>query len=144
MISLRIGLKEYKYCRHIIAVLLVSQVECGPLPAVSCYLDHTPPIKGINCSYHYTREDFPKLREAFNGRGIVQAMFDNGETAEEMIAGFREMMECFAPDVIAVPICSVDDAWNDDDITVLYWEMRKISEEYAANMKWRPNQGRKS
>lgn len=116
--------------------------NCGPHPAASCYLDHTPPINGINCSYQYTREDFSKLREAFSGRGIVQAMFDNGETAEDMIAGFRDMMECFTPDVVAVPMCAVDDAWNDDDITALYWEMRKISEEYAANMNWRSDVNR--
>ena len=58
-------------------------------------------------------------------------MFDLNETAEAMIAGFRNMMETLAPDTVGIPICMVDDSWTDSDITALYWEMRKISEEYA-------------
>jgi len=30
----------------------------------------------------------------------------------------------------------VDDSWSDEDVTALYWEMRSISNEYAANMRW--------
>ncbi len=60
-----------------------------------------------------------------------------GERSEEMLAGFRHMMECLAPDVAAVPVCTVDDGWTDDEILGLYWDMRRIAEEYAANMRWR-------
>ena len=63
-------------------------------------------------------------------------MFDMGERAEEMLAGFRLMMENLAPDVPAIPICIVDNTWSDSDITGLYHEMRKISEEYARHMRW--------
>lgn len=111
--------------------------NCGPNPAASRYLDHTPPINGINCSFKYSRADFPRLREAFAGRGIVQAMFDNGETAEEMLAGFREMMETLAPDTLGVPMPIVNDSWSDAEIADLYHTMREIGREYAANMRWR-------
>ncbi len=30
--------------------------NCGPHPSADRYLNHTPPINGINCSYRYTRE----------------------------------------------------------------------------------------
>jgi hypothetical protein len=46
------------------------------------------------------------------------------------------MMETLAPDTIAIPYCIVDDTWSDDDITSFYWDMRKVAEEYAANMRW--------
>lgn len=114
--------------------------NCGPHPAAKHYLDHTPPINGINCSYKYTRDDLPRLREAFAGRGLVQAMFDNNETAAEMVAGFRHMMEVLAPDVVALPIPIVNDGWSDAEIVDLYWAMREVAEEYAANMRWREDE----
>ncbi len=115
--------------------------NCGPNPAADHYLNHTPPINGINCSYKYTREDFPALREAFAGRGIVQVMFDNGESAEEMLDGFREMMETLAPDTVGVPMPIVNDDWGDAEITDLYEAMREIGREYAANMRWKAEGG---
>ncbi len=111
--------------------------NCGPHPAANRYLDHTPPINGLNCSYRYTRPDFARLRTAFAGRGLLQVMFDNGESAEEMLAGFREMMAIFAPDVVALPMPIVNDSWRDAEITEFYGAMREIGREYAAAMRWR-------
>ena len=110
--------------------------NCGPNPCKWQYLEHNPKCKGLNCSYRYSRRDFAQLRQVFAGWGIVQAMFDSNETAEEMIEGFRYMMETLAPDTVGIPMCVLDDSWHDDDITSLYWEMRKIAEEYARNMRW--------
>jgi hypothetical protein len=64
-------------------------------------------------------------------------MFDNGETAEAMIAGFQLLMEELAPDVIALPIAQVDDSWSDAEIADLYHAMREVAVEYAANVNWR-------
>jgi uroporphyrinogen-III decarboxylase len=111
--------------------------NCGPHPAADRYLDHTPPINGINCSFRYTRDSLPTLRKAFAGRGLVQVMFDNGETAEAMIAGFQLLKEELAPDVIALPIAQVDDSWSDAEIADLYHAMREVAVEYAANVNWR-------
>ena len=111
--------------------------NCGPHPAADRYLDHTPPMNGINCSYRYTLSSLPALRKAFAGRGLVQAMFDNSETAEEMVAGFRHLMEQLAPDVVALPMPQVNDAWSDAEIVDLYHAMREVAVEYAANMRWR-------
>jgi hypothetical protein len=38
--------------------------------------------------------------------------------------------------VVGVPLCFVDDTWRDEDVTALYWDMRKIAEEYATQMRW--------
>lgn len=110
--------------------------NCGPNPAKGVYLNHDPKLKGLNCSYRFSHQEFPEFRHIFAGWGIIQAMFDYGETPEEMLAQFRYMMESLAPDTIGIPMCIIDDTWSDSDITGLYWEMRKVAEEYAANMKW--------
>ena len=63
-------------------------------------------------------------------------MFDAGEATEDMLEGYRLIMETLAPDTIAIHYCIVDDTWRDSDISSLYWDMRRISDEYAANMRW--------
>jgi hypothetical protein len=110
--------------------------NCGPNPCKHLYLAHDPQVKYLNCSYRYSQAEFPEFREIFAGWGIVQPMFDNGERPEEMLAGFRYMLETLAPDTIGLPMCIIDDTWTDADISDFYWEMRKIGEEYAANIKW--------
>ena len=76
------------------------------------------------------------MKEIFAGWGVIEPMFDMGECAEEMLAGYQQMMESLAPDTLAIPICIVDNSWSDNDLTDLYADMRKISEEYAQNMRW--------
>jgi Uroporphyrinogen decarboxylase (URO-D) len=110
--------------------------NCGPHPCREMYVRHQNPVKYLNCSHHFTRQDYPALRQVFAGWGVIEPMFDQGERAEAMLAGYREMMETLAPDTLAIPICIVDNTWSDDDITGLYHEMRKISEEYAGAMHW--------
>jgi hypothetical protein len=110
--------------------------NCGPQTPKRVYLEHNPRLKGINCAYDYSRGDLADLGEIFAGWGIVEVNFDSGETAEEMLEGFRFMMENLAPYTVGVPVCTIDESWADDEITAFYWEMRKIAEEYAANMRW--------
>jgi len=110
--------------------------NCGPHPCKVMYTHHNRPVKYLNCSHHYSQKDYPDLREVFAGWGVIEPMFDMGERAEEMLAGYRLMMENLVPDTLAIPICIVDNNWSDSDITDLYHEMRKISVEYARNMRW--------
>jgi hypothetical protein len=108
--------------------------NCGPHPAKKLYIEHSPRLKGVNCSYYFSHKEFPEFRRVFAGWGIVEALLDQDETAEEMLAAFRSMMDVFAPDLLAIPVCMLGDEWSDSDITDLYWEMRKIGVEYAARM----------
>jgi hypothetical protein len=110
--------------------------NCGPNPCKNLYLTHNPKIKYLNCSYRYSHQEFPQFREIFAGWGIVKPMFDNGETPEEMLAGFQYMLESLSPDTVGIPICIIDGTWTDNDITDFYWDMRKIGEAYAAAMNW--------
>jgi len=111
--------------------------NCGPHPCKGVYLDHDPKLKGLSLAYKYSQADFPALRELFAGWGVIHILMDNELTPELMLSSFRNTMETLGPDVIGVPCCFVDDTWHDDDITQLYWDMRKIGNEYAANMRWR-------
>jgi hypothetical protein len=110
--------------------------NCGPNPCMHNYLDHTPKLKGLNLSYKYSRKDFLELKEIFAGWGMFHILLDNELEPQQMIEAFTTIMETLAPDVVGVPLCFVDDTWADTDVTELYWKMRKISDEYAANMKW--------
>ena len=110
--------------------------NCGPHPAKSHYLDHTPRLKGVNCSYYYSHQEFPEFRRIFAGWGLIEAMLDHDETPDEMLVCFREMVEAFSPDTIAIPVCMIGDTWSDDDIVDFYHDMRKISVEYALSMNW--------
>jgi len=59
--------------------------NCGPNPSKGLYLHHDPEINGLNCSYWYTKNDMPAIKEAFRGTGIAEFMFDNGESPDEII-----------------------------------------------------------
>ena len=111
--------------------------NCGPNPCMNSYLDHTPKLKGLNLSYKYSVKDLPLLGEIFAGWGMFHILLDNEPEPQQMIQAFTTIMETLAPNAVGVPVCFVDDTWADADITQLYWEMRKIANEYAANMKWR-------
>ena len=110
--------------------------NCGPHPCREMYVRHQNPLKYLNCSYRYSHKEYPALKQLFAGWGVIESSFDQNESAEEMLAGYREMMESLAPDTIAIPICVLNETWRDDDITGLYHEMRKISEEYASAIHW--------
>jgi len=110
--------------------------NCGPNPCMHSYLEHTPKLKGLNLSYLYSRNDLKELGEIFAGWGMFDILLDNEFEPQQMIEAFTYMMETLAPNVVGVPMCFVDDSWADSDVTALYWEMRKIADEYAANMKW--------
>ncbi len=110
--------------------------NCGPHPCIDLYLDHYPPISGLNCSFRHSRADLPRIREAFRGRGIVELMFDNGETAAEILRGFEEAIEALAPDVIAIPVPWLSFTWPDDDIGALDNDLRSLCTRYARELRW--------
>ena len=111
--------------------------NCGPHPAVELYLDHEPPIDGLNCSFRYTRADLPRLREAFRGRGIVELMFDNGESPQEVLAGYEEAALALAPAVAALPVVWHGGDWSDDTLRALDADLRRVAARYAREMRWR-------
>jgi hypothetical protein len=110
--------------------------NCGPHPAAGEYLDHDPPIDGLNCSFRCSRRDLHQLSGAFAGRGLVELMFDNGESAAEIVKGFEEAAGILAPDVMAVPVAWLDARWTDSDIRQLHEELRRAAVRHAADIRW--------
>ena len=110
--------------------------NCGPNPSIHLYLHHKPEIKGLNCSYQYTKVDLAKIKKEFRSKGIVEFNFDNNERPEEIIKGYEEIVNILSPDVIAIPLLFIDDLWSDEDISDIYQELRKISEKYASEIRW--------
>jgi uroporphyrinogen-III decarboxylase len=111
--------------------------NCGPNPSAHLYLEHTPEINGLNCSYKYSRGDLIRLKKAFKGKGIVEFMFDNGESFNEIIAGYEEIARVLCPDVVGIAFVWLNGDWRDDDIRELYHELKKIAEDYSRSMNWR-------
>jgi hypothetical protein len=110
--------------------------NCGPHPSLELYLDHEPKLSGLNCSFRYTRGELPRISRAFRGRGIVELMFDNGESPEEIISGYEEIADALAPDVIGIPIVWLTDTWSDDEIRGLYHGLLRVSRRYAGEIRW--------
>jgi hypothetical protein len=110
--------------------------NCGPHPALAHYLDHDPPINGLNCSFRFSRAELPRLREAFRGRGVVELMFDNGESAQQIVRGYQEAAEKLAPEVVGVPVVWLDHTWEDEAIRALYEDLRVQARLWARGMNW--------
>jgi uroporphyrinogen-III decarboxylase len=110
--------------------------NCGPNPSIDLYLNHTPGINGLNCSYKYSKDDVSKIKKAFSGRGIVEFTFDNGESPREIVDGYQWLADNLAPDVAAIPFIWLDGSWQDDDIKGVHNELKKISEKYSVAMRW--------
>ncbi|MCK5570222.1 MAG: hypothetical protein KAJ15_10925, partial [Spirochaetes bacterium] len=89
-----------------------------------------------NCSYKYSRDDLMKIKKEFKGKGIVEFMFDNGESAEEIVDGYEKIAGTLAPDVAAIPLLWFNETWTDEDIKDVYFELRNISEKYSREMRW--------
>jgi hypothetical protein len=111
--------------------------NCGPHPSLDLYLDHSPPINGLNCSFRYSRSELSRIRSAFQGRGIVELMFDNGESVREIIDGYEEAAQSLAPDVVAIPVIWMNETWTDDAIRAVETGLRSIGVRYAREMRWK-------
>lgn len=110
--------------------------NCGPNPSIHLYIHHDPGINGLNCSYKYSRDDLMKIKKEFKGKGIVEFMFDNGESAEEIVDGYEKIAGTLAPDVAAIPLLWFNETWTDENIKDVYFELRNISEKYSREMRW--------
>jgi len=110
--------------------------NCGPHPSAHLYMAPGSGCRGLNCSFRYTRPEFPKLREAFRGRGLVEVMFDNGESPEEILAGYEEVAAALAPDVATVALIIISDANPDDEVRDLHQDLKVAAARWAREMRW--------
>jgi hypothetical protein len=111
--------------------------NCGPNPSLHLYLHHNPEINGLNCSFKYSKNDLAAIKREFREKGIVEFMFDNGESVGEIVDGYEHIAEMLTPDVVAIPLIWLNESWTDDDIREVYNSVLNIAERYARDMKWR-------
>jgi hypothetical protein len=100
--------------------------NCGPNPCAADYLDHDPPLAGVNLAYQYSIGDLAALRAPFSGRGLVY--MDFAGSPAEAARRYREVMDILAPGVICIPQVSLAEG---DDAQAHYAAMREVSRQYA-------------
>ncbi len=112
--------------------------NCGPNPCAGYYLEHTPVISGVDLSYEYSKDDLPKFRKPFKGRGIIY-LSSAFQSYEQTIADYNHIIHSLLPDVIAIPSITIEEAdvlSGNCNPEKLYEDLRKMSEGYASNMDW--------
>jgi hypothetical protein len=100
--------------------------NCGPNPAVKEYLDHDPPITGVDLSYDHSIRDLAAFRGPFARRGIIYLGFSGSPT--EAAGRYRGVMDMLAPDTICVPQVTIKE---DDDAPSYYMALLEVAREYA-------------
>ena len=63
-------------------------------------------------------------------------MFDNGETAVQILQGFEEALAALVPEVVAIPVIWLNQSWSDGDIRGLYEDLRGAAGRAARHMRW--------
>ena len=110
--------------------------NCGPNPCVGYYLEHTPKISGADLNFKYSRDDLPKFKKPFKGKGIIYLGMEYS-SHEETLADYRYIIGSLAPDVIAIPSIFIDEGMVDSgrcEVRRLYNDMLKMSKEYACRI----------
>ncbi|MEM3516612.1 MAG: hypothetical protein QXK81_07210 [Candidatus Bathyarchaeia archaeon] len=59
-------------------------------------------------------------------------------TIDDIPSIYEEIVNIFSPKAIAIPEIRIDAArHNKEEIQKLYWKLRKTSEKYAEEIKWK-------
>ena len=106
--------------------------NCGPNPCLKGYLEHTPRLRAIDLSFHYSKDDLPAIKRACRRQALIY-MGEFPSEPQEALDTFRGIMEFMSPDVVVIPVLNVR---IEDSPAEFYAAMRTVSEEYAKRMDW--------
>jgi hypothetical protein len=118
---------------------------CGPHPSAELYMTDEPMTYGLNCSWRFSREQLPKLREALGPhaeerlgrRGHLEVMFERDMPLDYIVDGFRQLAHELAPDVLAMPYCQVAaKAVSDEEVARFARDLSLVARDYARRMRW--------
>ena len=60
-----------------------------------------------------------------------------GRSAGQIVRGFEEAAAALVPEVVAIPVVWLNQAWSDGDIRALYEDLRGVAGRAAREMRWR-------
>lgn len=80
--------------------------NCGPNPCLEEYLEHDPPLSGVDLDFNCSRAELPQFRGPFKGRGIIYLWMEY-ESDEQLLADYDYIVDSLAPDVIAMPSIAI-------------------------------------
>jgi hypothetical protein len=112
--------------------------NCGPQTAINHFWKHTPKPCGITCEYYSDINDFHKIKEVFRkyNKAVLFVEFTNMKSSGEMVKAFENLMNIFAPEVIAIPWMWVGPVQIcQEEPENIYRELLKVSKEYMRRMK---------
>ena len=106
--------------------------NCGPNPCHAAYVAHPLSPRSLDLSDRYSHADLPRFKHSLRGRAFIYLFFDGEQSP---VVWYREIMELMAPDVIVVPVFTVQ---SDAELQAeqLCRELRPIAVEYARRMNW--------
>jgi len=120
--------------------------NCGPHPAIECYLEHNSRIYGLTCDcWDLDDSTLRKIKVLFDHKAILYVEMRIINSIDAAINEYKHIVDILAPNVIAIPWMWIGpstslyplpphiDVYRDTPI--LYNELLKITKEYADKMK---------
>jgi hypothetical protein len=104
--------------------------NCGPNPCHAAYVSHRFSPRSLNLADTYSRRDLPDMKATLKKKALIYLYLDGDENP---VAWYRDIMELMVPDVIVVPVISLE---PEDDPEAVCQSLRPIAEEYAQRMDW--------
>lgn len=120
--------------------------NCGPHPAIECYLEHNSGIYGLTCDcWDLDDSTLRKIKVLFDHKAILYVEMRIINSMDVTINEYKHIVDILAPDVTAIPWMwigastslyrlppHIDVYW---DTPILYNKLLKITKEYADKMK---------
>ena len=111
--------------------------NCGPNPCVFEYVDHDPPVGGIQVFYEYSKDDIENFAKAFAHKAVVYIAWWGHDKPGKVIKEYREVCEKLAPYTIGILQYWLDDSqYSDGDVLDISRELTAVAEEYTRAMVW--------
>jgi hypothetical protein len=104
--------------------------NCGPNPCHAAYVAHPLSPRSLDLSDTYSHNDLPKFKRSLRHKAFIYLFYAGGTPVVEW---YREIMELMAPDVIVVPVFTLN---LQDEPEALCNDLRPIATEYARRMDW--------
>ena len=104
--------------------------NCGPNPCQESYVSQKLSPIYLDLAERFSQQDLPKMKHSLKKKAFIRWCSEMTDT-KEIVECYRQNMELLAPDVILVPIYTLDSVEQGEE---LYDALYPISVEYARRM----------